>query len=81
MDYVWIGLLGLVMGALAGQVFRGDFHIVADMILGVLGALIGGHLFITYLSTWASPKVGGLLFGAIGAGLALLAWRSMRSVN
>ena len=81
MHYVWIGLIGLVMGALAGQVLKGHFNIFLDMIVGVLGALGGGYVFLTYLQTWANLKVGVYIFAAIGAGLALLAWRSLRSVD
>lgn len=81
MNYVWIGLIGLVMGALAGQALRGHYNIWLDMIFGVLGALAGGHLYGLYLADWVSLNVGVYVFAAIGAGLALLAWRSLRSVD
>lgn len=39
-------LLGLVAGWLAGMVMRGGgYGIIGDMIVGVLGALVGGWLF------------------------------------
>lgn len=80
-EYLWIGLIGLVMGALAGQVLRGHFHIVTDMVAGVLGALLGGYLFQTYLSSWGSVTYGPMIFAAIGAGVFLLAWRALGSVE
>lgn len=38
-------LLGLVAGWLAGYVMKGGFGIIGDMVVGVLGAFIGGWLF------------------------------------
>lgn len=81
MHYVWFGLIGLAMGVLAGQVLRGHYNIWLDMLFGVLGALAGAHLYGLYLADWVDLKIGGYVFAAIGAGLALLAWRSLRSVD
>ena len=38
-------LLGLVAGWLASYVMKGGYGIVGDMVVGVLGAYIGGWLF------------------------------------
>jgi uncharacterized membrane protein YeaQ/YmgE (transglycosylase-associated protein family) len=81
MEYVWFGVVGLVLGALAGQVLRGRFNFVADLVLGLLGSFVGGFVFLTYFTTWPNPKVGGLIFAALGAGIALLGWRALRSVD
>jgi len=81
MEYVWFGVIGLALGALAGQVLRGQYNIFADMVIGVLGALAGSHLFLTYLESWSAGPVGGYVFAVIGAGIFLLAWRALRSVN
>ena len=40
-------LLGLVAGWLASYVMRGGFGLVGDLVVGVLGAFIGGWLFST----------------------------------
>jgi uncharacterized membrane protein YeaQ/YmgE (transglycosylase-associated protein family) len=40
-------LLGLVAGWLASFVMRGGFGLVGDLVVGVLGAFIGGWLFST----------------------------------
>ncbi|HEU5318564.1 MAG TPA: GlsB/YeaQ/YmgE family stress response membrane protein [Chloroflexota bacterium] len=40
-------LLGLVAGWLASYVMRGGFGLVGDMVVGVIGAFIGGWLFST----------------------------------
>jgi len=46
---VWI-LLGLVAGWLAGQFMRGGgYGIVGDIVLGIIGAVVGGFLTSTLL--------------------------------
>ena len=45
----WI-LLGLVAGWLAGQFMRGSgYGIIGDIILGIIGAVVGGFLSSTLL--------------------------------
>jgi uncharacterized membrane protein YeaQ/YmgE (transglycosylase-associated protein family) len=40
----WI-LLGLIAGWLAGQLVKGSgYGVIGDMILGILGALVGGFI-------------------------------------
>ena len=45
MNLVIFLLLGLVAGWLAGYVMKGGYGLVGDMVVGVLGAFIGGWLF------------------------------------
>lgn len=45
MDILLMLLVGLIAGALAGQVMKGtDFGIVGNIVVGLLGALVGGFL-------------------------------------
>jgi uncharacterized membrane protein YeaQ/YmgE (transglycosylase-associated protein family) len=47
----WI-VVGLIAGFLAGQVMRGGgYGIVGDMIIGIVGAVLGGFLASTFLNT------------------------------
>jgi uncharacterized membrane protein YeaQ/YmgE (transglycosylase-associated protein family) len=39
----WI-VLGLVAGWLAGQFMRGGYGLVGDIVLGIIGAIVGGFL-------------------------------------
>jgi uncharacterized membrane protein YeaQ/YmgE (transglycosylase-associated protein family) len=57
MNLIWFLLVGLVAGWLAGKIMKGGgYGVIGDIVVGVLGALIGGHLF------------GGLIgYGLIGA--------------
>ncbi len=58
----WI-LIGLIAGWLAGKVTRGvGFGCLADVILGLIGALLGGWVFFK-LGIWG----GGFLFSLAAA--------------
>jgi uncharacterized membrane protein YeaQ/YmgE (transglycosylase-associated protein family) len=58
----WI-LIGLLAGWLAGKVTRGaGFGCLADVVLGLIGALLGGWLF-SRLGIWG----GGFLFSLAAA--------------
>jgi uncharacterized membrane protein YeaQ/YmgE (transglycosylase-associated protein family) len=49
MDFIWFIIVGLVAGALAGRLVQGSgFGIVGDIVVGILGALLGGFLFSTF---------------------------------
>ena len=57
MELVWIILVGLIAGWLAGMIVKGGgYGLVGDIVVGILGALLGGFLF-------------GSLGGAVGGGL------------
>lgn len=75
-QYVWFGVIGLVAGTLAGLLLRGHHNVLVDIVLGVAGAVVGAHLFLTYGTGLAPAKMGSLVFAAIGAGVFLLAWRT-----
>ncbi len=64
----WI-LLGLVAGWLAGQVMRGGgYGIVGDIVLGIIGALVGGFLSSALLGVDVTGfNVTSLLIAFIGA--------------
>jgi uncharacterized membrane protein YeaQ/YmgE (transglycosylase-associated protein family) len=73
----WI-LIGLIAGWLAGKVTRGaGFGCLADVVLGLIGALLGGWLFLRlgffgggFLFSLAAATVGAVLLVAIARLLA-----------
>lgn len=69
MEFVWFILIGLVAGWLAGQLMKGGgFGVVGDIVVGVLGALIGGFLFRTLLGTSSGGSlIGSIVVATIGA--------------
>ena len=45
MEFLYFLLIGLVVGWLAGQIWKGGgFGLIGNLIVGVLGAFIGGFL-------------------------------------
>ena len=60
---LWFLIIGLIAGWLAGQVMRGGgYGVIGDMIVGVIGAFIGGWLFSAL-----GIGGGGLLWSIISA--------------
>ena len=73
MDLLWFLLIGLLAGWIAGQFWKGsDFGLVGDLIIGCIGALLGGFIF----SRLGIVIIGGLIDSLIIAtlGALLLLW-------
>lgn len=69
MTYGFIGwiLIGLIAGWLAGKVTRGrGFGMIADLFLGLIGAVIGGWVF-GRLGVASYGFIGGLAAATVGA--------------
>ena len=48
MEFFWFILIGLAAGWVAGQLTKGgSFGVVGDILVGVIGALLGGFLLRT----------------------------------
>ena len=60
--------IGAVAGWLAGQMMKGGgFGVVGDIIVGVIGALLGGFLFRTLGMSAGGGLLGSLIVAVIGA--------------
>lgn len=76
----WI-VLGLIAGAIAKAIYPGDQGggILGTMILGIIGAFVGGSLY-TFLTTGAlnltavSFSLGGIVVAVLGAIIAIFLW-------
>ena len=67
MDFVWFLLIGLAAGWIAGQLTKGKgFGLVGNLIVGVIGAYIGGWLF-GLLGFQANKSNGSLITAVVGA--------------
>lgn len=75
---IWFLLIGLIAGWLAGKIMRGSgFGLVGDLVVGVLGAVIGAWLFsLLGITTWG--LLGSLLVALCGALVLLWLVRLMR---
>jgi uncharacterized membrane protein YeaQ/YmgE (transglycosylase-associated protein family) len=64
---VWFLLVGLVAGWLAGKLTKGSgFGVLGDIVIGVIGAFIGGFLF-RLVGFSAGGTVGSIIVATIGA--------------
>jgi len=67
----WI-IVGLIAGFLAGKVMKGGgYGVLMDIVLGMLGAIVGGWLF-GMLGITAGGLIGGILVAFVGA--VILIW-------
>jgi uncharacterized membrane protein YeaQ/YmgE (transglycosylase-associated protein family) len=80
MNFLWFLLIGLAAGWLAGQLMRGDgFGLVGDIVVGVVGALLGGFLFSTFGVSTGAGLLGSLIVATIGAVVLLFGLRLIKS--
>lgn len=75
-------IVGLVAGWIAGKVVRGaGFGVIGDMVVGVIGAFIGGWLrtqFHLIPIVAGSTLINEIIYAAIGAIILLLILRLIR---
>ena len=65
-EFLTVLLIGLIAGWLAGVVMKGKgYGILADIVLGIVGAVIGGFLF-SQLGVSAYGFVGRLAIAVVG---------------
>ena len=76
----WV-ILGLIAGAIAKAIYPGHQGggILATMVLGIVGAFVGGSLFTllttgTLAFTSSGFSIGGLIVAIIGAMVAIFIW-------
>ncbi len=69
---LWFLLVGLVAGWLAGKLTKGSgYGVVGDIVIGVLGAFVGGFLF-RLVGVSAYGTIGSIIVATIGA--VVLVW-------
>ncbi len=70
----WI--LSIILGAIAGwiaeRIMKGDHSLIMNIVLGILGALLGNWLARALLGTTAGGAIGQLVVAVIGA--CILIW-------
>lgn len=67
MDFLWFLLIGVAAGWLASQIMKGGGSgLVTDLIMGVIGSILGGFLF-GLLGLSADGAIGSLVTATVGA--------------
>ena len=77
LDLLWFLLIGLVAGWLAGQLMKTGGSMLTNMVVGVIGAVLGGWLF-RYTPLASSGLIGALLMATIGAVIVLAILRILQ---
>ena len=74
----WL-IVGLVAGVLASFVVGGGYGLIGDIIIGIIGAFVGGWIFRALGTTSPFHGLGGVIFVAfIGAVVLLFVLRLIR---
>jgi len=72
MELVYFLLIGAVAGWLAGNLTKGSgFGLVGNIVIGVLGALLGGYLFRS-MGIWSDGGLLGTLVTSLVGAVVLL---------
>lgn len=80
MSLIWLLIIGLVAGWLAGHITRGrGFGLLGDMIVGVIGAWLGGNI-LYFFGLYSFGFIGSLVTALLGAVVLLTLIRVIKNV-
>ncbi|NLC49719.1 MAG: GlsB/YeaQ/YmgE family stress response membrane protein [Bacteroidales bacterium] len=74
MGWLWFIIIGILAGFVAGRLMRGGgFGLVVNLIVGIIGAVLGGWVFgLLGISISAGGIIGSLVTATVGA--IILLW-------
>ena len=66
--FIWFLLVGLAAGWLAGMIMKGGgFGVIGNIVVGIVGAFIGGFLFNALGVSSGGGTLGSVIVATIGA--------------
>ena len=66
-SWIWFIIIGIVAGFLAGLIMKGrGFGIVLNLIIGIVGSVLGGWIF-NLLGITTTSIIGSLICAVVGA--------------
>ena len=78
MYLIWLIVIGILAGWLAGKIMRGrGFGVLMDLLIGIVGSLLGGLVF-GLLGLYSSNLIGQLVVATVGAMMLLYLVRHLR---
>jgi uncharacterized membrane protein YeaQ/YmgE (transglycosylase-associated protein family) len=78
-EFLWLIVIGLIAGWLAGQLVKGGgFGVIGDIVVGIVGALLGGWLFRTLGVSTGGGLGWSILVATVGAVVLVLLLRLVR---
>ena len=81
MSFLWFLIIGAVAGWLAGKITRGKgFGLVTNLVVGILGAFVGGFLF-KLIGMTAIGTLGEIFTATVGAIVLLFVLRKLKKVT
>lgn len=79
MSLLWFLIVGAVAGWLAGVLVKGGgFGLVGDLVIGVIGAVLGGFLFSTFGASVGGGLIGSIVVATVGAVVLLVIVRLIK---
>jgi uncharacterized membrane protein YeaQ/YmgE (transglycosylase-associated protein family) len=76
---LWFILIGLLAGWLAGNFVKGSgYGVIGDIVVGIIGALLGGFLFRLIGISSCGGLIGSLIVATIGAVILVLVLRQLK---
>lgn len=81
MSWIWFLIIGLVAGLLARLIMPGRdaMGLIATMILGIIGSLLGGAVsYAIFGAKGDAIQPSGLVMSIIGAIIVLAVWRLIK---
>jgi len=76
---LWFILIGLTAGWMVGQFVKGGGHgVFADIVVGVIGAVIGGFLFRAIGVTGGGGLLSSLIVATFGAVILVLIMHQLK---
>ena len=68
MEFLWFLIIGAVAGFLAGKIMKGGgFGLLGNLIVGIIGAVLGGWLFGVLGISVSEGMIGSLITAVVGA--------------
>lgn len=68
MDVLWFLVIGAIAGWLAGQLVKGrGFGLLGNIVVGIIGALVGGFIFRAAGASPGGGTMGSLITAVVGA--------------
>jgi uncharacterized membrane protein YeaQ/YmgE (transglycosylase-associated protein family) len=79
MNVLWFLLIGVIAGWLAGVLVKGGgFGLFGDLLVGIIGAMIGGFFFSGVAGAAGGGLLGSLLVATLGAVILLVILRVIK---
>ena len=78
-NFLWVLIVGLIAGWLAGVLVKGGgFGLIGDLVVGVIGAFLGGFLFTSLGVSAGGGLLGAIVVATIGAVVLLFLVRLLK---